>query len=119
VEPGTAVSFGSQHDADVMENFSKSGCDFFIQAIAVRSGEIQFTVYDYVRQIIFRDVEWEVMEPENEALRARLQREVAGKIKKIKPVKPANRAPVPAAALHGCPFQKYFADYEVGEESNG
>lgn len=85
VEPGKDISFGSVHDDKIMKSYAKNKCDFFIQAIMVRSGEIQFTVYDYARQIIFRDVAWEVVDPEKDALKARLRAEVARKVRIEKP----------------------------------
>lgn len=85
IEPGNEISFGSSHDDKIMESYSKNN-KFFIQAIASRSGNIQFSIYDFAKGLIFRDVEWQVLEEEDEALKRAIEKEVQRKVRIKKPM---------------------------------
>ena len=73
----------SGQDNDQMDTFASSGHDFFIRGIFNKKGEVNFSIYDYAREVIFHHVDWQLYTEENDELRDEIEAEIKEKVSKI------------------------------------
>lgn len=59
---GNMGVWGSVQDNDTVLEFGQGGSDFFLRGIFNRRGEINFSLYDWRRNLVFHNVPWEPAE---------------------------------------------------------
>jgi len=81
VTPSGHYGPGSRGDLNQMHQFGQNGSEYFIMGIANKSGSFRFEIFFYDQGIRVEDVPWEIWEPEQSELRARVAAEVKAKAK--------------------------------------
>lgn len=81
VTPSGHYGQGSRGDLCQMYQFGQNGSEYFIMGIANKQGNFRFEIFFYDLGVRVEDVPWEIWEPEQSELRARVAAEVKTKTK--------------------------------------
>lgn len=81
LHPGNSTSPSGTDNAQ-MGIFRKNCNDFFIRGILGRNGRMEFSVFDYVKGLVFDDVEWSTQKISDVTRKNEIKKAIEEKVKK-------------------------------------
>ena len=73
-------TFASGQDDAQMDDFKENGCDFMIRGIMNKRGSMKFDIYYYEREMVIKDVPWNIYFPVERKKRAYWQTQIDAKV---------------------------------------